>query len=104
MELIEPRSLDEATAALAEHGDEAKVIAGGTAVVLMLKNRLISPDYLVSLGNLEALRYIRYEDGVGLRVGAMTSIREMERSPLVRERYPTLARAFGKVANVRVRH
>lgn len=104
IELLEPRSVDEATSLLGQHADEAKVIAGGTALVIMLKNRLISPGYLLSLGRTEGLHYLRYEDGVGLRIGALTTIREVELSPLVRERYPVLAKTAGKVANVRVRN
>ena len=103
-ELLEPRSLDEATSLLSQHADEAKIIAGGTALVIMLKNRLISPGYLVSLGRLPGLDYLRFEEGVGLRIGALTTIRQVEKSPLVQEKYPTLASTMGKVANVRVRH
>jgi carbon-monoxide dehydrogenase medium subunit len=104
MEILEPRSVDEAVAALAQHGDEARLIAGGTAVVLMLQNRLISPAYLINLGQLDPLRYIRYEQGIGLRLGALTTIREAELSPVVREHFPVLAKTFGEVANVRVRN
>jgi carbon-monoxide dehydrogenase medium subunit len=104
LELREPRSVDETVALLAEHADEAKIIAGGTAVVLMLKNRLISPSYLVSLGRIDGLSYVRHEPGTGLRLGALTTIRQAETSPVVRERFPVLAETFGKVANVRVRN
>jgi aerobic carbon-monoxide dehydrogenase medium subunit len=104
MEILEPASIGEAISALSQHGDEAKIVAGGTALVLMLKNRLISPEYLVSLGRVEGLSSIRYEAGVGLRLGALATIRQAETSPAVREHFPTLAETFGKVANVRVRH
>ncbi len=104
LELLQPTTLDEAVSLLAQHGDEARIVAGGTAVVLMLKNRLIAPAALLSLGRLPGLRYIRHEPGVGLRIGALTTIREAERSPLIRERNPTLADTFAAVANVRVRN
>ncbi|MFI5265907.1 MAG: FAD binding domain-containing protein [Chloroflexota bacterium] len=104
IEILEPRSVAEAVSALGQHGDDAKVIAGGTALVLMLKNRLISPEYLVSLGHVGGLDSIRYEAGIGLRLGALATIRQAETSPVVREHFPTLAETFGKVANVRVRH
>ena len=103
-EILEPRSVEEAVAALARHADDATVIAGGTALVLMLQNRLISPAYLVSLGRVDGLSYIRHEPGTGLRVGALTTIRDVERSPLVRQHLPVLAETCGKVANVRVRN
>ena len=104
MELLQPTSLDEAVALLAQHGDEARIVAGGTAVVLMLKNRLIAPGALLSLGRLPGLRSIRHEPGTGLRIGALATIRDAELSPLVRQHHPTLAKTFGKVANVRVRN
>ena len=104
IEILEPRSAAEAVSALGQHGDEAKIIAGGTALVLMLKNRLVSPDYLVSLGQVQGLNGIRWEPGVGLRLGALATIRQAETSAVVREHFPTLAETFGKVANVRVRH
>jgi carbon-monoxide dehydrogenase medium subunit len=103
-ELLEPRSLDEATSALAQYGGDARIIAGGTAVVIMLKNRLIIPGALVSLGDLDGLRYIRSSDDGSLRIGAMTTIREVERSEVVQRICPTLARTCHQVANVRVRH
>jgi carbon-monoxide dehydrogenase medium subunit len=104
IELHEPRTVQEAASILAQHADEAKVIAGGTALVIMLKNNLIAPGHLVSLGRITDLNYLRYEEGTGLRIGALTTIREVELSPLVREKYPTLASTMGKVANVRVRN
>jgi carbon-monoxide dehydrogenase medium subunit len=104
MEILEPRTLEEAVEVLGRYGDEAKVIAGGTAVVLMLQNRLISPGYLVSLGRLDGLDRIGYEPGTGLRIGALATIRAGERSPVVREQAPVLAEAFGQVASVRVRN
>lgn len=104
LELLEPRTLDEAVSALGQHGDGAKIIAGGTALVLMLKNRLVTPDYLVSLGRVSGLDAIRYEAGAGLRIGALATIRQAEMSPVVREHFPTLAQTFAKVANVRVRN
>jgi len=104
IDILEPTTVEEAIAGLSQHGDDAKVIAGGTALVLMLKNRLVSPEYLVSLGQVEGLDYIRYEPGTGLRIGALTTIRQAELSPVIREHFPVLAETFGKVANVRVRN
>jgi carbon-monoxide dehydrogenase medium subunit len=104
LELYEPRSLDEALELLAQHGDEAKVIAGGTAVVLLLQNRLIAPACLVSLGRLSGLDGLREAPGEGLRIGALASLRQAETSALLRARCPVLAETYGTVANVRVRH
>ena len=103
-ELLEPRSADEAAALLATHGEEARIIAGGTAVVIMLRNRLIAPGFVVSLGAIPGLSYVTTAEDGSLRIGSMTTLREVELSPLVRRRCPTLARTLQQVANVRVRH
>jgi aerobic carbon-monoxide dehydrogenase medium subunit len=104
IDILEPRSVAEAVAALHERGDDAKVIAGGTAVVLMLKNRLIAPDYLISLGRVSGLDRISYDPDSGLHLGALVTIRQAEVSRIVRAHFPVLAETFGQVANVRVRN
>jgi aerobic carbon-monoxide dehydrogenase medium subunit len=104
IKLLQPTSLDEAVSLLREHSDETKIVSGGTALVIMLRNRLIAPATLLSLGRLSELRGIRHEPGVGLRIGALATIREAEMSSIVREKQPMLAQTFGKVGNVRIRH
>lgn len=104
LELLQPESVEETVRLLGEHGDESKLIAGGTAMVIMLKNRLIAPEVLISLGRVQGLGGIAHEPGTGLRIGALATLREAELSPVVRGLNPTLASTFGKVANVRVRN
>jgi len=102
-ELLEPASVTEASRALREHGEAAKLIAGGTAVTLLLKQGLLSPAYLVSTGRLAELSYLRGTNE-GLELGAAVTLRTLERSVLVRERLPALAQALAALANVRIRH
>ena len=102
-DFLEPASLDEAATLLAQHAGSAKIIAGGTALVLMLQQRLIAPAVLVSLGRIPGWDFVRPEAD-GLHVGALTRLRVAERSRLVRDFCPALARAFSVVGNVRVRH
>jgi carbon-monoxide dehydrogenase medium subunit len=104
LEILEPTSVGEAIRLLADLGDEAKIISGGTAVVLMYLQRLIAPRYLVRLARIAGLNYIRHEPGTGLRLGALTTHHEVESSVLVRERFPILADVFHKVANIRIRN
>ncbi len=103
VEVLEPRTVAEAAALRAEHGDDAKLLAGGTALVLMLRNRLVAPRYLISLNTVEGGREITYAPGQGLRLGALATIAQAERHPAVRERYPALAETYHQVANIRVR-
>jgi carbon-monoxide dehydrogenase medium subunit len=103
VEVLEPRTVEEAVALRAEHGDDAKLLAGGTALVLMLRNRLIAPRYLISLNTIEGWRDVAYDPGRGLRMGALATIAQAERAAAVRERYPALADTYHQVANIRVR-
>jgi carbon-monoxide dehydrogenase medium subunit len=102
--LLRPESLDEAVAALAEHGGAAKVIAGGTAIVLMLQNRLIAPDVLVSLNRIAGLDDIEVTSDGYVRIGALSTLATAERSPLVQERLKVLSDTYHQVANVRIRN
>jgi len=102
-EILEPTSLAEASRLLAEYGDEAKLIAGGTAVTLLLKEGFLSPGYLVSTGRLAELEYFR-SGPAGLEAGAGITLRALERSPAVRDGFPALAQALAAIANPRIRH
>lgn len=101
--VIQPENLDEALQVLAQYGDEAKIIAGGTALVLMLQQKLIAPGVLISLGRIPELVFQRQEDGY-LHLGAMLLLRDLEDSEEIRSRYAGLQTAFSEVGNVRVRN
>src|SRR5688572_2372642 len=98
-----PRTLDEALGLLAQHGDEAKVLAGGQSLVPLLNFRLVRPTYLVDLNDIPGLDGIRAEDG-RLTIGAMTRQRAAETSPVVRERCPLLAEAMPQIGHVQIRN
>jgi len=102
-EYAAPRTLDEALSILGEHGDDARVIAGGTALVTMMRQRLVSPGYLVSLREIPGLDRIEAANG-DVRIGALATHRAVETSPLVQERIPVLAETFRRVASVRIRN
>ena len=80
-----PRTLDEALAILQEYGDEARVVAGGTALVTMLRQRLLRPAYLVSLRDVQGFDRIEATNGA-VRLGALVTHRDAEVSPLLRAR------------------
>ncbi|MPZ52403.1 MAG: 4-hydroxybenzoyl-CoA reductase [Acidimicrobiia bacterium] len=104
LEIHQPDTLDEALELLSRLGEDVKVIAGGTAMVLMLKTGLIAPESMVSLARIEGLDGIEHEQGDGLTIGALATLRDGEMSPLVRRVNPVLAKTLGTVANVRVRN
>lgn len=103
-EYVEPDSLDEALALLAEHGEDAKPLAGGTGLLNLMKQRLVQPAYLVGLRRLARRPELGgiQADG-GLDVGALCSQRVVETSPLVREHAPLLTETLHRVATVRIR-
>ena len=102
---LRPGSIDEAVAMLEEHGEDAKIVAGSTAVTIMLRERLIDPKALIWIGRLPEpeLSSIEQTDG-HLRIGALVVHRDVERSETVKAALPVLAYTFSKVANVRVRN
>jgi carbon-monoxide dehydrogenase medium subunit len=100
----EPTSLDEALDLLAAYGDEAKVLAGGTWIALVLRQGLLAPSLLVSLQRIAGLNNIQEDADGSVHLGPMVRLRQAELSPLVRERLPLLVETLAEVANVRVRH
>jgi len=95
-------SADEALALLAEHGDEAKLLAGGHSLLPVMKLRLAVPGVLVDIGRIAELRYIRVE-GEEVAIGALTRDRELEHSALLQHEVPLLAHVAGQVGDPQVR-
>jgi len=104
-ELVEPQSLREAIGLLDPDDASVRAIAGGTAVMLMMKAGVFRPRRLVSLRAIEA-RFSGVETGPGgeLRIGAMTPLAVLERSAVVRREWPVIARTLATLSNVRVRN
>jgi len=104
LEFLRPKSIADAFKMLVDYGDEAKLIAAGSAIVLMLTQRLIAPRCLISLERLQELYSLKHDPGIGLHLGAMVTHHQMESSRTVRAAFPALADTFHKVANIRLRH
>ena len=98
-----PRGLEEALSVLAQHGEQAKVLAGGQSLVPLLNFRLVRPAYLVDLNDVAGLDGIRVADG-WLCIGATTRQRAVETSALVRERCPLLAEAMPQIGHTQIRN
>ncbi|HLV59241.1 MAG TPA: xanthine dehydrogenase family protein subunit M [Natronosporangium sp.] len=100
---VKPTTVDEAVAALAGAGDDAKVLAGGHSLLPVLRLRLAAPGLLVDLGGIEELRGVRL-DGGALVVGAMTTHAEVAGDPQVRDNAALLAQAAACIGDRQVRH
>ncbi|HEY2332392.1 MAG TPA: FAD binding domain-containing protein [Acidimicrobiales bacterium] len=98
-----PETLEEALALLAEHGDEAKLLAGGQSLVPLLAMRLARPAQLVDLGKVASLDGLQIDDG-HVSVGAMVRERTVERSAVVAERVPVLTEALPYIGHVAIRN
>jgi carbon-monoxide dehydrogenase medium subunit len=100
---VRAESAEEAISLIAQHGDEAKFIAGGHSLLPMMKLRLAQPSVLVDIGRLSDLSYIR-EDGDQIAIGAMTRHMDVETSDLLEQHVPLLAHAASYVGDPQVRH
>ena len=100
-----PTTIEEATALLTRHGHEAAVYAGGTDVLIRLKNGLTqAPRYLVDIKKIDNLRYIREETDGSVHIGALTKLAEMAESDLLAKKYPMLVKAIGMISSPELRN
>src|SRR5687767_9179811 len=99
-----PRDVASALELLARHGEDAHAMAGGTSLVLLMKQGLLRPGHVVGLRGVAELRGIAMEADGSLVINACATHREAERSPLVRAHCAALAEAFARVATVRIRN
>ena len=102
-ELFQPATADDAVALLAEHGADAWVMAGGQDSFDWLKDRIKRPKVVIDLSQVSGMSGVRDLDG-GVEIGAMTTLTELGRDPLIRERFPMLAEAAGLVASPQIRN
>lgn len=100
---VAPATVEEALAVLAEHGDDAKLIAGGQSLLPVLRMRLNAPELVVDLGRIDSLRGVR-DDGDAIVVGAMTTHHDVGRDPLVAEHAGLVVKAIEHLADAQVRH
>src|SRR5215813_2217317 len=103
--LYKPASVAEATQILAHHGHEAAVYAGGTDLLIRLKNRLnAAPKYLVDIKGLGELKFIRETADGGLAIGPTTTVAEVQQSDLVARKYPLLEQTLKKISSPELRN
>jgi carbon-monoxide dehydrogenase medium subunit len=102
-EYLAPATVEEALAAMAEHGDDAKIIAGGQSLLPVLRMRLNAPEWVIDLGKIEALRGVR-DDGDAIVIGAMTPHAVVGSDPLVAEHALLISKAVEHLADAQIRH
>ena len=102
-EYFAPTALDEALSLLQEHGDDAKVLAGGHSLIPTMKLRLAEPAVIIDIGRIGGLKGIS-ESGGKLVIGALTTHHELESSDLVQQRVPLLAQTAAEIGDVQIRN
>ncbi len=103
LQLVQPTTVHDASQALADYGEKAKIYAGGAELLLLLRNGLLQSEVLVDVKKIARLHRVELDDGV-LRIGACMTHHALETNKLVREHAPVLAYAESQVANIRVRN
>jgi carbon-monoxide dehydrogenase medium subunit len=104
-EYLPAKTVEEALDLLSQHkDDECKIIAGGQSLITAMKHRLITPEYLIDIKGLSDLDYIEFDEKEGLKIGALTTHRSLEKSQIVRENYSVLCETEENVASVETRN
>jgi CO/xanthine dehydrogenase FAD-binding subunit len=99
-----PKTIEETCALLSKYRGEARVLAGGTDLLVKMKNRRMLPSHLISINDIPDLDYIRYDGKEGLRIGALTNIEAIKTSPTIRRRFGILAQAAAMIGSVAIRN
>lgn len=104
-EYLAPKTLEEALTLLSQYEEgEFKVIAGGQSLTILMKQRLLTPQYLIDIKGLSELDYIDYDDKKGLRIGALTTHRSVEKSPVIQKEFSVLSEMEQNLSNVETRN
>jgi len=103
-EYLQPKTVKEACSLLSKYEGKAKLLAGGTDLLVSMKNRKEVPQYVIGLKAIPNLHHIHYDDGRGLKIGTLATLHEIESSPTIRERFPVLVNAACQMAVPAIRN
>jgi carbon-monoxide dehydrogenase medium subunit len=103
-EYLTPKTLKEALTLWDKYGDEGKIIAGGQSLLVLMRQGLVAPKYLIDIKGISELSYIKSDAKVGLRIGALTTHRAIEKSPLIRKGFAVLAEMENRLASIQTRN
>lgn len=100
---VAPRTTEELAGLLSTHGKKAKILSGGTDLMVMMKDKLVRPECVIDISRLSSLAGITHEKGKGLMIGAATKLDEIEHSPIIRQKYYALHQGAAAVGSTQVR-
>ena len=100
---VAPTTVEEAVNLLAQYGDKAKLMAGGTDLINFIKDGVIKPEVLIDLKSVQGMDQLEFDPEQGLTIGALTKLIDVERSEVVKKEYPALAEAVHLIASTQIR-
>lgn len=100
---LAPETLEEASALAKKYDEKCKVMAGGTDIIVAMKEHVIAPEYIIDIKEISGLDILDYDPEKGLRIGALTPLRTIEKSLLVQEKFSAISDAAHYVASTQVR-
>jgi aerobic carbon-monoxide dehydrogenase medium subunit len=101
---LKPGNVKEALAMLSDHVDECKIICGGQSLLIVMRQGLVVVDYLIDIKGLKELDYIKFDAKDGLKIGATTTHKSIEKSDVIKKNYPVLAAMEERLASIQVRN
>jgi len=101
---LEPATIKEAVSLLSKYDGKARAIAGGTDLLVQIRGKTIKPEYVVDIGYIPGLDYINYDEKQGLSIGALATIRAIEKSDKLCRIYPVISQAAGLLGSVAIRN
>ena len=104
IEYVTPKTIEEARSLVLKYKGEAKIIAGGTDLVVQMKHKEVLPKHIINIRGISGQDYIVHDEKEGLRIGALATMRSIEVSPVVREKFNILARAASMLGTWQVRN
>lgn len=102
-EYLEPATIEEAVLLLSRHNGRAKIIAGGTDLLILIRRRVTNPEYLIDISSIAELNFIEHDES-GLRIGAMTPISSLLKSSNVQREFPVICKAANQFGSVAIRN
>src|SRR4030042_4773942 len=103
-EYFAPKTVEESLSLLSQYKGEAKIIAGGQSMLVIMKRGLLATEYLIDIKGIAVLDYIKYDEGEGLRIGALTIHRAIEKSPVIQKHFSVLSEMERNLATTQTRN
>ncbi len=103
-EYLQPGTLKEALALLDQHGKDARILAGGTDLMLKMEAKALKPKYVIDISGIVELSYIKPDSDKGLKIGSLTTINDIAKSEIVKKQFPLLAQSASLLGSVAIRN